>query len=390
MYNKVIMKKYIILPVSLLVIMLVLAGQASAATVKAGERFRLGTDESVSENLYVGSGDINLAGEVLGDLIAGGGNVTLTGRNAKDVMIGGGSVNVLGATGEDLRVAGGNIIIGEDVGGDLVVVGGMVHVLSGVEVAGDVLVAGGAVIIDGNLAKDLTAMGGEVTVNGKVAGSVRVKSAEKLTIGSGAEIAGNLDYGSPREAVVLEGAKVGGAVNYTPTSFRHDKSAKYAMKGALLGLFTAIALVKLAILLAAALLLVHLFQNGLAQVAGEIHSNFWRELLRGLVVMVTVPAAAVILAMTVVGLIPAALAMLAYAALMLLATVYSGVFFGAWLSKRFSKTKELAVTWKTATLGLLALGLLGAVPFVGWIVDLAVMLASLGGLSNALHRRLWQ
>jgi len=383
------MKKHIILSLSFLFV-LALASQASAAAVRTGERYRLGAGESVAENLYVGSGEINLAGDVLGDLIAGGGNVTVTGRNAKDVMLGGGSVNVFGETGEDLRVAGGNIVIGENVGGDLVVAGGMVHILAGVEIGGDLLVAGGAIIMDGTVAEDMTAVGGDITLNGKVSGNLRVKHVENLTIGSEARVGGNLDYQSSREATIFEGSQIGGEINHVLAKARYDKGMRSAVKGAVLGIVTAVALVKLAILLAAALLLVHFFQSGLTAVTGEIHANFWRELLRGLVVLVTLPAAAIILAMTVVGLIPAALTLLAYAGLMILASVYSSVFFGAWLSKRFSRTKELAVTWKTATLGLLALAIIGVVPFVGWIVDLGVMLASLGGLSNVLYRRLWQ
>jgi hypothetical protein len=384
------MKKYFIL-LLILVLSLVAASQASAGTAKMGERYRLESGETVSENLYVGSGDINLAGNVLGDFIAGGGNVTVTGSVAKDTMLAGGSLNILGMTGEDLRVAGGNIIIGESVGGDLVAVGGSVQVLSGVTVGGEALVAGGSVVIDGTIQKDLVVSGGDVQINGRVMGNVRAKRVDRLTLGSNAVIEGNLDYGSRREAVISEGARVGGAVNFDQITkpARYGRGAEKGFIAALLGLFTLIALTKFAIIATAALLLVYFFRDGLLQVTEEISRNFGREVLRGFIVMVTVPAGAMVLALTIAGLIPAAFAMLGYAGLILAASIYSGVFFGSWLHKKYYKREMMEINWKIALGGIIVLALAGALPLVGWIVDLAVMLAALGGLSNALYRRLW-
>jgi hypothetical protein len=111
--------------------------------------------------------------------------------------------------------------------------------------------------------------------------------------------------------------------------------------------------------------------------------------LRGFIVMVTVPAGAMVLALTIAGLIPAAFAMLGYAGLILAASIYSGVFFGSWLHKKYYKREMMEINWKIALGGIIVLALAGALPLVGWIVDLAVMLAALGGLSNALYRRLW-
>jgi len=387
------MKKYYFILLSFLCVV-AFAGQASAAAFRAGERYHFGSGESVTENLYVGAGEINLAGSVAGDLIAGGGNVIITGRNEKDVMVGGGSLNILGPTKEDLRLAGGNIIVGEDVGGDLAAAGGMINILSGTDIGGEAWIAGGSVVVDGTVAKDLVLMGEEITVNGKVSGNVRIKYAEKITIGSSAVIGGNLEYSSKKAAVIMEGAQISGETTYNPISSRSHsadrKEFRYATKALFLGIFTVFTLIKLLIILSATLLLVYLFKENLKKVTEEISANFWPELLRGLVVMVTVPAAMAILMMTIVGLLPAIFVGFGYGALMMLASVYSGIFFGALLFKWLSKEKQLAVNWKSAVLGVLALALIGFVPYFGWIICLAVILVSLGGLSNALYRRFWQ
>lgn len=384
------MKKYIAL-LSVLALTLALAGQASAGTARMGERYRLEAGETVSENLYVGSGDVNIAGSVLGDLIAGGGNITVTGQSAKDVMLAGGSLNILGRTGEDLRVAGGNIVIGESVGGDLVAFGGSVQILSGVTVGGEALVAGGAVVVDGTIQKDLVVSGGEVQINGHVMGNVRAKRVDRLTLGRNAVIEGNLDYGSRNEANIMEGATVNGAVNFNKITkpAPYGRGAEKGVFAALLGIFTLFALTKLAVIATAALLLIYFFRSGVLQVTEEIRKNFGREMLRGFVVMVTVPAAAALLMLTILGLIPAGFMMLGYAGLMLAASIYSGVFFGSWLHKMYYKREMMEINWKIAIAGIVALAVTGALPLVGWIVDLSVMLAAIGGLSNLLYRRLW-
>ncbi len=373
------------------VFVLVVASQASAAVIEKGEKYRLNSGEVVAENLYVGSGEANIAGDVLGDLVVGGGNVILGGRNSKDVLVGGGSVNVFGTTGEDLRVAGGNVIIAGDVAGELAVLGGSVTVLSGVNVSGDAIVLGGSVTIDGTVGEDLMVMGGDVTLNGKVGGNVRVKQADRLTIGEAAEVAGDLAYRSPREAVIAEGAAIRGEVSYDQLTKRdYRKEARDGgLVAAFFGLFTLLALVKFLTILLAALLLIHLFKDGMRDVTDSVYGNFWRELLRGFVLLVTMPAAAIILGLTIVGSIPAVLIGLSYAALLVSASVYSGVFFGALLFKKFSKTKDLRLDWKSAVVGILVLGALGFVPLVGWLVDLAVMLAGMGGLANAAYKKVW-
>lgn len=386
---KYMIKKLTFIP-AVSLIALSLAFSASAAAVKTGEKYDLGAGESVKENLYVGSGNINISGDVLGDLMAGGGNIMITGRNSRDVLLAGGSISVLGPVSDDLRLLGGDIIVGKNVGGDLLAVGGSIQLLSGAIVNGEMMAAGGMITVDGTVAGDFTAIGGELAINGKVYGNVRIKNVEKLTIGSGAVIGGNLEYASANDAVVAAGSKIGGEIVRSPApDWARTESGRKWMRAGDGGLFDALGLtfdiMKLAAYLAAALLLVRYF-GGYAQASAErIRANFWPEALRGFLVIAVIPVLMLAMAITIIGFLPAVLAGLLFAGLWILAKLISSIFLGAWLFGRFSMDKLFAVNWKSAVLGTFCFLILKEIPIFGWIPAGLLMLAALGELSNQVY-----
>jgi len=329
---------------------------------------------------------------VLGDLTAGGGNIVITGRNSRDVMLGGGSISVLGPVSDDLRLAGGNLIIGKNIGGDLLAVGGKIQLLSGAIVSGEMMAAGGMITIDGTVAKDFTAAGGELVINGKVFGNVRIKNVEKLTIGSGAVIGGNLEYASANDAVVMHGAKIGGETIHTapPDWAAAGKTAGRRWMGRRdNGLFEALWFIfhaiKLAVYLTAVLLLVRFFSGRLQSSAERIRANFWPETLRGFLAIGIAPVLIFTMAITIIGFLPAVLVGLLFAGLLILVKLMASVFIGAWLFGRFSKEKMFIVNWKSAVLGTICFLALKSIPIAGWAAAGLLALASLGELSNQVY-----
>ncbi len=368
-----------------------LAFTASAAALKTGEKYNLAVGDFIKENLYVGSADINVAGDVTGDLMAGGGNIMITGQNYKDVMLGGGSISVLGPVGDDVRAIGGNLVFGKSIGGDLTAVGGKIQLLPDAKVGGEMIAVGGMITVDGTVMKDLTVAGGELIINGKVSGNVRVKNVEKLTLGPTARITGNLEYASVNDAVVAEGAVISGEVVHNPApdwASRMESDRKWMRKGDG-GLFDLLGftfdLMKLAAYLAAVLLLVRYF-GGYAQASAEkIRANFWPEALRGFLTSMAVPVLMFVMAITIIGFLPAVLVGLLFAGLWILAKLMASVFLGAWLFGRFSKEKMFVVNWKSAVIGTLCFLVLKEIPILGWIPAGFLMLAGLGELSNQVY-----
>lgn len=380
-------KQTLISAVSLIAVSL--AFSASAAMVRTGEKYTLGAGESVGENLYVGSADINISGDVRGDLMAGGGNIMVTGQNYRDVMLLGGSITVLGPTSDDLRMAGGNLVIGKSVGGDLTVAGGNIHLLSDAIVGGEMIAVGGNITVDGTVTKDLAVMGGDLTINGKVLGNVRIQSIQKLTIGSGAVINGKLTYASANDAVIMEGAKITGAVLHKPAADWGTQNNQWMKKNndAWKGFMGFLKFIGFMAYLAAVLLLVRFFKNDIHRAGEGMLNNFWPNTLRGFLVAILVPMALLLLAITIIGFVPALLAGLIYMGLWTVAKLLASVFVGAWLFKRFSKEKAFTVDWKSATLGVVCFYLLKSIPVLGWLAVAAIMFSAMGELSNSLYHK---
>lgn len=356
--------------------------------VRTGEKYSLNANESVGENLYVGSGDVNISGNVHGDLMAGGGTITITGENSRDVLLAGGTVNMSGPVSDDLRMFGGDLTISKSIGGDLTALGGRIHLLSGAYVSGEFLAVGGDIVLDGIVAKDFAAMGGNITINGKVLGNVRIRNVQNLTIGEGAEIGGRLEYASANNAVIAGTAKIKGATLHNPVpewakaGERMDRRWMGRGDG---GLFDVLGfvfdLMKLAAYLAGVLLLVKFFESHMQKSAESIRSNFWQEALRGFLVCVAVPVLMFIMAITIIGFLPAVLVGLMFAGLWIFAKLTAAIFVGAWLFGRFSKDKMFTVNWKSAVIGTLCFVVLKEIPIFGWIPAGLLVLASLGELS---------
>lgn len=360
---------------------------ANATELKAAREYTLQKDAVAQGDLYVAAQTNILAGEVAGDLAIVGANILITGSVEQDLFAGGGTVNVLGDIGDDLRAGGGTVTIGKNVGGDVVVAGGVVHVISGATVKGDVLVAAGQLIIDGTVAGTVQVSGGEVTINGSVGKSVVVRSNERLSVGKNAVIGGDLAYRSVDAALIAEGAIITGETKFEKIDrpMRSDKRASAAMAG----LIGAMALLRLAAILLAALLGVALFRKTLQSLVKTATGNFGMELVRGFVILIIFPFAILFALLSIVGMGLGIMGLLVYALLVMLANVLAGILLGVVIVKMIKKAKEYEVTWQNAAIGVVALQIISIVPIFGWVFAFLLFLASLGSIALLIYQKAW-
>ncbi len=127
--------------------------------------------------------------------------------------------------------------------------------------------------------------------------------------------------------------------------------------------------------------------RGAFPVVREVQERFGRSLLTGFVLLVTVPVAAVLLVFTVVGIPLSVIGMLLY-----VATLYPGlVFVAAWLGQRVllrmrRRGGEAPSIYWSVAVGAIALAVLFAVPFAGWVIRLVAILAGFGTLWATVWR----
>lgn len=346
-----------------------------ASEFGSGPSFVLPSGRVVEGNMYAGGGTVNLLGGTGKDAMVAAGTVLVTGNVTENLMAVGGNVTVTGPVGKDVRVAGGSVSISAPVGGELLAAAGQLNIGQGSIVGGDAYLAGNKVVVDGALLGNVRIAAQEVTINGAIGKNVNIE-AQKIIIGSQAVIAGNLTYRSPSQAQIVSGAQVRGETKFTKVSVPQRYSWGNAL--AVLGLTW---LLKLVATLVVVFVFYFLFPRLTADFATRSAGNFWRELLRGLIVLVVAPIAIFILFISFIGWMLALVGLLAYLLLLFVASAMS-IFTMSGVLQKYVFKKGAGATWQLLLLSTLAIFILGLIPVVGWLIAFGFFLASLGTLTK--------
>lgn len=341
-----------------------------AAEFRAGEQPSFSAGE-ISKDLYMAGGNVTSSGAVTGDLVVVGGNILVQSAVSADLAAAGGSISILGTVGDDLRAAGGNITIAGAVRGDVVVGGGQTQ-LSGSGIGGDVLWGGGTLRIDAPVVGNLQLGGGEVFLNAPVGGNVHF-TGDKLTLGSGAVITGNLTYSSPKEAERQEGAVVRGETTYTESVAGGGVS-----KGGIAAILSLALLLKFLSVFACALVLSYIFRRFALALVSTAVAQPLMEIGRGFVALLVLPVASVLLLLTLIGLPIGALGLLGFVLALVFASIAMPIVLGALVHRWIFKPAEYEISWKTVLLGSVLSVVLGLIPFIGWIVCFGFFLLTFG------------
>jgi hypothetical protein len=208
---------------------LVMSAPLKAAEVRGGvgdnDIFRLPAGEVISDDLYVGAGEIFIDGTVEGDLVVAGGYIEINGVVTGDVLAAGGGVVINGRVGDDVRAAGGGVTIAGLVGGDLFATGGGppwpgapaipmrigerqiplgIQLASGATVGGDAYIFGGQGRLNGTIDGSLFAGMGIISLGGQVGEDARLYG-QRIEIDENTQIAGTLTYQSGGPVVLPAG-----------------------------------------------------------------------------------------------------------------------------------------------------------------------------------------
>lgn len=349
----------------------------SAAEMHTGEQVSL-PPERIEDDMYVFGGNVSSSANIIGDLITGGGNVLINGSVSQDLFVGGGSVTIIADVGDDLRVGGGNVNINGSVGGDLISGTGQLQV-SGLGVSGDFIWGGGTLQINAPVKGDAKLYGDEVFINAPISGNVTFEG-KKLTLGSDAVITGDLSYKSTNEVVILDGASIVGKVSYEPIEKFKGSNKSKAGAGALAAIVSLALLVKFLMVLVTSLV-VGLFLKRFSQTLVETAlSHPMYEMGRGFLALVAIPVASVILLVTLIGLPLGLLGLIGYVVIIGFSSLIAPIIIGSLLHKWIKKSEGYKVNWKIILLGVLVNGVLGVIPFVGWIIQFAFILITIGVL----------
>lgn len=291
----------------------------------------------------------------------------------------GGDVDVSQAVQGSLIAVGGSVTVNAPVNGGARIAGGSVHIGPAAAISGDASIAGGAVAVDGAIAGDLRAAGGEVRINGPVAGDASI-AAGTLELGPDARIQGRLLLHG-HELHRDPAAQVVGGVEQSRHRWRWYEPTPGERLAR--GWIHTAALMVLAALIAATL------PGPSQRMAQELRERPWITLLLGLVALASIPIAAVLLMITIIGIPIGVLALAAYLALLLVGYVWLAVVVGGMLLDRVKPDTAARTAWRVgaAVLAMLVLAILVRAPIVGGLFKLAALAAGVGMVVDAVLRR---
>jgi cytoskeletal protein CcmA (bactofilin family) len=214
------------------------AAPARAAEIRSGNDVVIGRGEVIAGDLYVAANSVTVDGTIKGDLVAVGSQVTVNGVIEGDLLAAAQAIAINGTVRDDARAAGQAILLGPSgrVDGDLAVGGLSLENQPGSVVQGDVLVGAYQALLAGSIGRNITGGLDRLELRGSVGGDVDIsvggdsdpsavqfspagplplpRVQPNLTLADSARIGGKLSYRSSTTAAINPSAQVAGAVTF--------------------------------------------------------------------------------------------------------------------------------------------------------------------------------
>lgn len=403
---------------------------------RSGQKVVIKADEVVNDDLYVTANEFVLDGIVKGDVIVFGTMITINGTVEGDLIAAGQTVVINGTVTDDARIAGAALQINQDasVGSDVVSAGASLETKEGSKIDGELVYAGAQGLLAGNVAGDAQIATGALALNGEFGGDVKAEVGEPntggnpspsmympqtgvsiptvpagLTIAKGARINGNLEYTQSKDIEFPSGSILGKVVRNQPVAGSEaikvkPTPAQKAINWSLDLMRSTVTLLLFGLLLG---WLVPTFIKGLMEkLQGKpaeslgwgvvAYAAFFFVIL--LLVIVMIIGGVIFGALTLRGISGTIIwvGLLAIFELILgfvlvtsfLTKILVGWLSGKWIINRINPALVDHTLWPLL-LGVFVVALAVALPFIGWLFGLVVMLLGLGALW-IWGRDLWQ
>ena len=343
-----------------------------APSVVTTDLFIVADDEPIAEDVYVASTSGRVDGTIDGDLVIATGDLTIAGTVTGNVLsLTSGIVRLEegGVVEGSVRAVSPQVQIDGEIGNDLFVTGIAASVGSTGVVGRDVIVFGGSLTLDGSVGRDVRGRLIAADVSGTVGRDIDV-AVERLVVGSGASVAGDVLYRSTSEAEIAPGT-VGGQVVRLP-----------AQSNFIFGVILTLAnIIGFLAFIVSGIILLWLFRSTGAAAVEAVARHPGKTFLVGLGFLVGAPLLVIILAFTLVGLPLAALLLIT----LLLAFVFGpipavGAFGDVVLRRKgglFGAFVVGAVLWRLG---------IWLIPIVGALLYLAGLIWGTGGWVLAAWR----
>ncbi len=322
------------------------------------------------------------------DVLAAGATVSLRGSVAADTHATGFDVEIEAATGGSVYVAGAAVSLRGVIGQDLNATGFSVRTGREAITTGNARLAGGVVTIEGPVTGALSASGGEVVLNAPIGGDA-VLSAGSLRFGPAAKIDGTLRYFAPAPVMIPASVIAADRVTFVETKmnerFRQmaDRMGEHGMPKlpGFMSLFGGF-LVTLGFLALVGAAFLAFLPGPVESLRQAALARPGRCLLSGFLGLACLFGLVPVSAMTILGLPLVPFVLLATLVLWTLAYLLAAYVLALRLLAALGGPVNPGTLGRVGALaaGVVVMALLNFIPFLGWIVNLALVLWGLGAM----------
>ena len=343
----------------------------------------LAQTDLAGDDFFGFGGSVEISGHGFEDVFALGGTLTLLSPVAGTAHLLGISIATRSAVGGSVYATGQDIRIGADIERRLYAAGDTVNIETGTMIGRGLRVVARAISLGGSVTGASQLAARRVDISGTLDGDVDILT-QRLSFGPNAVINGNLNYSAPAPAEIPDSVVITGTVNHKKTLYRDLPDIGTGMDR--VHLFWDIATLILAF--AAGGFLAVLFPRFVAAAARQAAAKPGPCLLAGLVGLGSLMVASFILVITFIGGPFAMLSGLALALLVPLGYLLGayGVFAGLFALLARRPPERWPVMILGFALTLVALKVIGNVPYFGWLAGALVTLLGAGAAVLLWHQ----
>jgi cytoskeletal protein CcmA (bactofilin family) len=365
------------LGLGLLIVLFTLALPSSALERRHAEFVIVPAGETVDDTLLVSGNTVRVEGVINGDLLVFARTLEVGGTVKGDLVTFAKRIVVSGNIEGHVFNCSQSLDLDGQAGHSIYGWTQSFRVSNRGHVGDGVVVGAGDVIIEGEVKRSATLFTGNADVSGSI-GRELTMAGGGLTLSNTARVGGNLTarVHHLNEVHIADGAMIAGKRDIQVRA-RHNRFTQPRFY------------LHQALWLAAAMLvgwLGLLLFPGFFEACTQAVGSGWRSLGLGLAILVGVPLAVIVAAITLVGLPLSLMLFVVYLTALYLAKIWVGAFLGRILLRPAGTTKH---DWILGLLlGLLILTIVGFIPYLGGLVRFGMVCLGLGAFAWQLYRAL--